>query len=137
MKTFKLAIRTPLRTAFSKEVSEFHIDTETGRMVVLPGHTDLTAAVLFSKVVIKFGDTIDKYFIKNGILNVDRHNNSVELLCLSADEASDVTLTSVQDYLDMISQKLDNHESLSDYQIIFLKKEHFALKKQLDTMNGK
>lgn len=137
MKTFKLVIRTPLQTAFSKEVSEFHVDTETGRMVVLPGHTDLTGSVVFSKVVIKFEDTIDKYFIKNGILNVDRHNNSVELLAMSSDEASDVTLTSVQEYLDMISDKLEQHESLSDYQIIFLKKEHFALKKQLDVMGKK
>lgn len=137
MKTFKLSIRTPLTTAFSEEVSEFHVDTETGRMVVLPGHADLTGSVIFSKVVIKFGDTVAKYFIKNGILNVDRHHNSVELLCMAADEASDVTLTSVQEYLDMIGEKLENHDSLSDYHIIFLKKEHFALKKQLEHMSDK
>lgn len=134
MKTFNLTIRTPLTTAFNQEVNEFQIDTETGRMVVLPGHTDLIGSVVFSKVVIKFGDTVAKYYIKNGVLNVDRHHNSVEVLCMSADETSDVSLTSIQDYLAMINKKLDNHESLSEYQIIFLKKEHFALKKQLDQM---
>ena len=135
MKTFTLSIRTPLRTAFAKEVSEFHIDTETGRMVVLPGHTDLVGSIVFSKAVIKFEDTVSKYFIKNGILNVDHYNNSVEVLCMSADEVSDVSLTSIQEYLDMISEKLKNHESLSEYQIIFLKQEHFALKKQLEHMS--
>jgi len=90
--TFKLSIKTPLKEEFNQEVLEFQIDTELGRMSVLPKHASLTGSVVFSKATIKFDNTIQKYFIKNGILFVDPNENTTHLLCLSCENVSKKTL---------------------------------------------
>lgn len=130
MKTFSLHIRTPLDTAFEGQVSEFHLDTDAGRIVILPGHAPLTSTVTFSKAKIVSPTGEKDVFIKRGTLSVSLKTKSADLMCINCEEQKDVSIQTIEDYLKMIEEKLNNSESLSNYQIKYLKDEKVAFEKQ-------
>lgn len=134
MNSFHLSIKTPLHDVVEQDVTELQINTETGRMCVLAGHAALTGSVLFSRAKVVSEKDESEYFVKNGMLYIDPKNNEVSLLCMKCDKVNEITLTSTEDYLKFIAEKLKDKSDLSGYQIQFLEKESFALKKQIDTM---
>jgi len=136
MKTFNLTVRTPLKNVYEGTASELQIDTQTGRMSVLPGHADLTASVVFSRIKLRHENVEEQYFVKSGVLHVGVKEGSVELLCLSCDQIKDVEITTVEKYLSFVKEKLKNKEDLNDYQLRFLKDESFALEKQIKDMGS-
>ena len=137
MKTFQLSIKTPVETILEVEAKELRINTESGRMCILPGHAALTGYVMFSKMMVIFEKTTEEFFVKNGILFVDQNENSVQLLCLSCEETSEVTLTTIEEYIKMVEKQIKEKKYESEYQLEFLKKEAFALTKQKETMSFK
>jgi F0F1-type ATP synthase epsilon subunit len=130
MKTFLLHIRTPLETAFEGQVSKLHVDTDAGRIVILPGHAPLTSTITFSKAKIVSTSGEIEVFIKRGTLSVSLETKSVDLMCISCEEQKEVSIQTIEDYLKMIEEKLSNKESLSAYQIQYLKDEKVAFEKQ-------
>jgi F0F1-type ATP synthase epsilon subunit len=130
MKTFSLHIRTPLDTAFEGQVSKFHLDTDAGRIVILPGHAPLTSTVTFSKAKIISPSGEKVIFIKRGTLSVSLKTQSVDLMCINCEEQEDISIQTIEDYLKMIEDKLNQKESLSDYQIKYLRDEKVAFEKQ-------
>lgn len=131
MHSFHFTLRTPTDTILDGEAQSLQVDTETGRMVVLPGHAALTGTVLFSKVVIVHGDKTDSYYVKNGILFVGKQQNTVELLCMTCDHTSQLNRASVEQYLATIKERLKDKQSLGEYQLKFLEREKFALEEQV------
>jgi F0F1-type ATP synthase epsilon subunit len=137
--TFNLTIKTPVAEAVHEEVKELHLDTEQGRIAILPGHASLTGSVVFSKILVRSHDTEKEFFIQDGIIYTEVGSNTVELLCMSYEEVHEVTESSVDEYINMIKVKLERHEDLNDYQISTLHGEKVALekKKELLIKSGK
>jgi len=136
MKTFDITVRTPLKTLYKGKALELQVDTEMGRMSVLPGHADLTAAVVFSRIKLRYDTKEEQYFVKNGVLHVGLQDAHVELLCISCDPVADIEMTTVEQYLAFVKDKLQKKENLNEYQLRFLKNESFALEKQMIDMKG-
>lgn len=134
MKTFELIIKTPTSEAVHEAATELHVDTEGGRIVILPGHASLTGSVAFSRVLVREENKEMEFFVKNGVVYTELGTNKVQLLCMSYEETSETSLQSAQDYLDTIKKLLENKESLSAYQIGYLDKEQVALTKQVDLL---
>lgn len=128
--TFDLTIKTPLQNAINHEAAtELHVDTEGGRIAILPGHASLTGSISFSKVLVREKEIEKEFFVRNGIVYTEVGSNKVTLLCMSYEETHEVSMTTVKEYLDQIEQKLKNHESLNDMQIEYLEKEKLAFAK--------
>ncbi len=134
MNSFHFSIKTPLETVMKVDAQSVSLDTETGNMMVLPGHASLTASVGFSKVVVVYGERTDTFYVKNGTLFIGQQQNVVELLCMSCDLESQMNRESAEQYLALIKEKLKNHESLGDYQLKFLEREQFVLEQQVRTL---
>ena len=134
MKTFQFSIKTPVESVINENVVEVSVDTDTGRMCVLAGHADLTGSILFSKVKIVLEHGEKEFFIKNGVMHIDRKNNATSILCMRCDTIEEITTASIEEYLAFVTQQLANKESLSEYQVSFLEKESFALRKQKEVL---
>ncbi len=131
MTSFHFTLRTPTDTVLHGEAQSLQVDTEIGRMIVLPGHAALTGTVLFSKIVVVHGEKTDSYYVKNGILFIGKQQDTVELLCMNCDHTSQLNRASVEEYLATIKERLKDRQSLGDYQLKFLEREQFALEEQV------
>lgn len=134
-KTFKLTIKTPLETVFENDVNSLTVDTEEGRMVVLPHHTSLIGKIKFSNIIIGFNQQIKEFSIRRGFLNVSNENNSTEILCIHCEQTQTLTYTSVEGYLKFLEKELSS-ENLNPYQLQFLENEKFAVIKQLEKIKS-
>jgi F-type H+-transporting ATPase subunit epsilon len=132
--TFKLTIKTPSESVFEGEVKSLMVDTESGKMMVLPHHTSLVGAVAFSNVLISSGDKLQEYSVRNGFLSIDNASNSTDLLCIHCEKTQTVKYTSVASYLKYLEEELKS-DSLNSYQLQFLEDEKFAVVKQLETLD--
>ncbi len=131
MNTFHLTIRTPEKEAFKGKVSSLTFDSDGGRMQILGGHASMTAAMTFSTLVLKMEDRDEEFIARRGIFLFDNRKNEALMLCLICDLKSETDHKTALEYLRFISDKLANHESLSDYQIKYLEGEKFAVEKQV------
>jgi F0F1-type ATP synthase epsilon subunit len=130
MKKLFLTIRTPLETTFENDIKELKIDTDAGRMVILPGHAPLTSTVTFSKIVVVTDGGSTEYFVKRGTLSVSLASQTIDLMCMTCEEVKEVSLQTIDEYIDLIQEKLANKESLTEYQIQYLQDEKIAFEKQ-------
>lgn len=131
MNLFHLSIRTPEKEAFKGKVSSLTFDADKGRMHVLPHHASMTTVMTFSSVVVKTEEKDEEFIARRGIFLFDNRKNEAVMLCLTCDLKSEIDHKTALEYLKFISEKLANHESLSDYQIKYLEGEKFAVERQV------
>ncbi len=131
MKTFNLTIRSPEKEVFSGKVESLTFDAEDGRMQILAHHASITGVILFSKLVAKSEDREESFIARRGIFLFDNEKNEANLLCLYCELTGEIDHKTALEYLKFISDKLANHESLSEYQIKYLEGEKFAVEKQV------
>ena len=135
MKLLELNLKTPTTEVFSGKVRSVALTTAEGRMVVLPGHIDLTGNILFSDITFTSNGVVKTYFARNGVVYVDKNENSVDILCLSIEEKKVVKTVEVERYLEWINKQLDksdpSNSKVNKYQIQFLENEKIALVNQL------
>lgn len=131
--SFHLSVKTPDSLAYEAEVKSLMIDTEEGRMLVLPHHASLLGSINFSNIFISEGERVYEFSVRNGFLSVKNETNSVDVLCISCEKIQTVKYTSVENYLKFLEGELQK-EKLNQYQLEFLESEKFAIVKQLKTM---
>ncbi|MDD4352107.1 MAG: F0F1 ATP synthase subunit epsilon [Candidatus Gracilibacteria bacterium] len=132
-KTFKLTVKTPTENVYEGEVNSLLVDTELGRMMVLPHHAALVGSITFSDTIISADNKLRAYNIRTGFLSIDNDENSVEILCNHCEQSQTLTYTSVEKYLEFLQGELQS-ENLNPYQLEFLENEKFAVVKQLKTL---
>lgn len=131
MNTFHLSIRTPEKEVFKGKVSSLTFDADDGRLQVMAGHASMTAVLTFSSIAIKTEERDEEFIARRGIFLFDNRKNEATMLCLICDLKSEIDHKTALEYLRFISEKLANHESLSDYQIKYLEGEKFAVERQV------
>ncbi len=131
MKTFNLTIRSPEKQVFSGKVESLTFDAEDGRMQILAHHASMTGVILFSKLIAKGENVEDEFIARRGIFLFDNAKNEANLLCLYCELSAEIDHKTALEYLKFISDKLANHESLSEYQIKYLEGEKFAVERQV------
>jgi len=134
--TFHLTIKTPAETILEEEAVSLVVDTESGKMMVLPQHTALVASIVFSNIIIKKDEKIQEFCVRNGFLIIDNALNTVQLLVLNCEKTQTIKYTTVESYLEFLKTELKKDE-LNSYQLEFLENEHFAVVKQLKTLKNK
>lgn len=131
-KTFLLNIRTPEQRPFTGQVETVTVDTEElGRMQVLPRHASLTGTIIFSPVKVKLPEGEEDFLIRRGVIMVSNEYNATTILALSCEKSSEVSFKTVEEYLQLIEEKLQKHEDLTPYQLTHLQKEKIALQHTL------
>lgn len=132
--TFQLVIKTPLETVLDEKVKSLVVDTEEGKMMVLPHHTSLVGSISYSSIIISYGDQIKEFSLRNGFINIDNQANRTEITCIHCEKSQTVTFTNVEKYLNFLEGELKS-DKLNSYQLEFLENEKFAVVKQLENIN--
>jgi len=134
-KTFRLSIKTPLETILDEDVKSLIIDTEEGKMMVLPHHSALVGSISFSNIIIHMenNSTMKEFSVRNGFLSIDNDLNQTDVFCINCEKTQTLTYTSVEDYLKFLQNELGS-DKLNPYQLEYLENEKFAVVKQLKTL---
>lgn len=133
MKThFKFTILTPEAEILTKEVESVYLTTETGDMMLLPGHAAFSGSITYSPVIVKEGSVEEEYLAYRGVIFFSNVKNEATLLCLRCDLKDRVDYAGLKDYLKLIQERLDKGQDLSSYHVSFLEGEKVALVQQLE-----
>lgn len=128
--SFLFTLRSPINTPFEGEVDSVKLKTDLGRMEILPGHATLIGTILYSRVFVRTGATEQEYVIRQGSVTVDETGH-VRLLAQDIQEAGNITIESLEQYLVYISKQLDNGHTLNEYQRTFLQEQRDAIEESM------
>ena len=130
----KCILRTPLATFFDGEASRVSGVTEYGSIEIFPGHVALTGTIDFSEIEIEFEHVIQHFFVKQGFLYTDPEEDMIEFLVLFAEKKEEVDMQSLKEYREFILKKLQQGDSLGDFQLRHLEESKVAVEKMLEVV---
>lgn len=130
MSSLNVTLRTPLKTLFDGEADSVRLKTDLGRMEILPNHATLVGSILYSKVSIQHGGTEELFVVRQGSVSVDEEGN-VAVLVMDADKEEELSVESMEEYLRLIVEQLENPDALNGYQQKFLEEQRQALQEAM------
>lgn len=131
MQAFQLTIQTPTELLFEGAVDSLRIQTDLGRMEVLPDHATIVGTVLYSKVYAKHDGVEEKFVVRHGSVSVDEKGKST-VLALEAQKLEEMSVKSMEEYLHYLNELLQNPDELNDYQKQFLDEQRQSLQKGIE-----
>ncbi len=135
--TFQLTIRTPDSDVFVGDVKSLTFESEgKGTMQVLAHHATITTTLSFSSLKLELDNLTENFLARNGLFMFDNENNSAVLLVLHCEKRENIDYKTASEYLAFINDRLKKGETLSDFQIVYLKGEKIALEKQMQIVKN-
>lgn len=131
MAEFQLTIQTPIETLFEGTVDSLRIKTDLGRMEVLPDHATIVGMILYSKVFARHSGQEEKFIIRHGSVSVDEKGNTT-VLALEAHKEAEMTVKTMEEYLQYLGEQLKNPDQFNDYQKQFLEEQRDALQQGIE-----
>lgn len=132
-KSFRLVVRTPEKEVVNREVHSVTLNTEEGRMTVLPGHAALSGSILFSRLEVKGEGFEDDYLVRRGLLFVNLASSQTTIMAYSCDKTDEVKIETVREYMAFLEEQLKKGPtSLSSFQLKYLEGEKLAVSKHLE-----
>lgn len=126
-----VTIRSPDKTFDYSQVESMSVVTEKGPMVIYAKHASLTSTISFSLIHIKHGLKESSFMVRNGFLFINNDQNTVTILASTIDQVAEVTVETIEGYLERIKAQLDSGEILLPIQYKYLENERLTLKEQL------
>lgn len=104
-------IITPLRTALQADVSTIHLTGSEGEMEILPGHTDMIAAIGNGELTYRTTGGVSKsMFVGGGFLQIEGEN--VMLVTETALEDAEIDTNSIEEAIARAKEALKNKDSV-------------------------
>lgn len=130
--TLKLILRTPEAQLVNKEVESVYLTTETGDMMILPGHSAFSGSITYSQITLKDGQTQDDYVAYSGVVFFSNTNNTCRILAQRADLKDQIDYDGLKAYLKLVQERIEKGQDLSDLHIRYLEEERVALVKGIE-----
>lgn len=124
---FRIILRTPEAELVNCEVESVYLTTETGDMMLLPGHAAFSASITYSPVVIKYDGTEEEYLVYNGLIFFSNNNNELHILVQRADLKERIDYEGLKTYLKLVQDYIENGKDLSEIHMRYLENERVAL----------
>lgn len=134
MSKLKVRVLSPVAELYDGEADSLHLATETGEMGVLPGHATLIGLIDFCVLKVQNGEKIEEYFVRNGNLMIEEDGETVRVLGHSIEQKSNMSIKSLEDYMNFILDRLSDTSRLSKYQIAFLEDQKSGVEKSFAIM---
>lgn len=127
MNKFRVILRTPEAELVNREVESVYLTTETGDMMLLPGHAAFSASLTYSPIVIKDDGIEEDYLAYNGLIFFSNNNNELHILVQRADLKERIDYEGLKTYLKLVQDYIANGKDLSDIHMRYLEDERVAL----------
>lgn len=129
---FNCNIKTPDGVLYAGKAQYVRIDTDMGVIEIHPRHANLVTSITFSRMVIQNENERDYVLARNGFVEFDTNNNTLNGYFLDGEKGSTIKYESVEDYRKRILEALHSKDdSTHKYTVRYLKKEALALDKML------
>ena len=138
-KYFPFELRSPDKLWFSGEASAVKFSTESGEMMILPGHISLVGNIDFTAVRIERDDHVEEYLVRYGTVIIDDIGGGARILAQDIQTYANMDIKSLSEYLHFLTEQLNN-EGLTSYQVQYLGEQRGILEKSiavLESQNAK
>lgn len=133
--TFHLSVRTPGEDLYVGETKSIAFSAEeVGSMQLFAHHASLTATIAFSKVVIEEGEKEENFLVRKGLFLFDNVTNTGRLLALHCEKRSEISHQTAKEYMAFLIEQLEKGGDMSEFQLLYLEGEKFAVEQQLKTL---
>ena len=136
-KTLKLILRTPEAELVNREVESVYLTTETGDLMLLPGHSAFSGSITYSPIRLRDGQTQEEYLSYSGVVFFSNTNNECRILVQRADLKDKVDYDGLKAYLKLVQERLEKGQDLSDIHMRYLEGERVALVEGIEASEGK
>ncbi len=130
--TLKLILRTPEAELVNKEVESVYLTTETGDMMLLPGHSAFSGSITYSEVILRDGQTEEDYVTYSGVVFFSNTNNTCRILVQRADLKDKIDYDGLKAYLKLVQERIEKGQDLSDIHMRYLEDQRVALVKGIE-----
>ncbi len=130
---FRLIIRTPEEEVIDREVESVFLTTETGDMMLLPGHAAFSGSITYSPIILKDQTHEEEYVSRRGVVFFSNIKNECHVLCQQAELKDRVDYDGLQAYLALIEAHIAKGDGLSDIHMRFLRDQKLALVQEIES----
>lgn len=131
-KKFKLSIETPEGTVLNQEVESITLNAEDGQIQVLAKHISFMTSIKYSRVSILIDDENSETLLcRNAVFTFNNDTNEGKLIAEYCKFETEVSTESITDYLKFLEEQLAKGNDLSQFQLVYLENEKFAVKKMM------
>lgn len=134
--TLRIVIQTPDAVHFDGQADWIRVQTEGGELEIHPKHVHVMGSIVFSPVVVKQDDQTITYYVRQGVVRMDNEGNTVHLLAFSCEKESDITQTSIKEYMNFVLEKLESGEDMTTIQTRYLQEQQASLEKLLQVVQN-
>ncbi len=129
-----VVVRTPEAEVIATEAVSVSLVTELGAMQIFPGHASLQGTILLSPLRIETATQEEDFVVQRGFVMVDQHKDEVAIMAYVCEKRADMNLQTAKEYLQVLLDALQAHESLGKYQLLHLESEKIATEKRLEVL---
>lgn len=133
--TFALQMLTPQGSATFEEITCVSLSLESGMITILPGHAALVGSIDVTPLIMKKHHHEERFMLRNGVVWV-QPDGTVVVKALSMEKYEELDEVRIQEYVDMILEKIQHGEDLHGFHLEFLEQEKLMLDHQLRTMES-
>lgn len=130
-KQFHFELRSPDKLWFSGEVNSVRFATEMGQMDIRPAHISLVGNIDFTALEIHADDHIEEYYVRYGTVMIDYGGEAVRILAQDVETRSTMDMKSLSEYLHYLTERLDQKEGLTAYQLKYFGEQRDILQKSI------
>lgn len=130
---FKLSIETPDGSVLNQEVESIMLNTEDGQIQVLAKHTSFMTSVKYSRISILIDEENSETMLcRNAVFTFNNETNEGKLIAEYCKFETEVSSESITDYLKFLEEQLAKGGDLSQFQLVYLENEKFAVQKMME-----
>lgn len=132
--TLRIVIQTPDTVHFDEQADWIRVQTEGGEWEIHPKHVNAMGSFVFSPVIVQKSDERITYYLRQGVVRMDNEENIVHVLAFSCEKESDITQTSIKEYMNFVLEKLESGEDMTTIQTTYLQEQQASLEKLLQVV---
>lgn len=133
--SMRFILRSPGEEHYDGPADCITASTDTGELQILPGHAPLVGNILASALMVASGSHETSFFVRQGFLIVTEGGMEVTLMALSCHKTGELTRESLHEYLAFLHGKLERQESLSAFQVRYLKSQLSSVEQMIEVVS--
>ena len=128
----RLIIRTPEGEVVDREAESVYLTTETGDMMILPGHAAFSGTITYSPIIFRDHEHEEEYISRRGVVFYSNVRNECHILCQQAELKDRVDYDGLKVYLKLVEEHISKGDGLSDIHMRFLQDQKLALVQEIE-----
>lgn len=133
--TLRVVLQTPDTIYFDDQADWVRLETEGGELQIHPRHVNAMGSIVFSQVRVHHDNQLSTFFVRQGVMRVDNESNTVVILAFACEKESEVTESSIREYMNLVVEQIAADAELSEMQTAYLTEQKASLERLLSVVS--